>query len=340
MKKGYRKKLLKYEIFIFFVLVAVVLDLAIVGISYAMYTNNMNRESEKICTGLSEAIASSINGNRIDDWLSGERINDYIESEEQLINILNSYSDIINIRLYKMNLDGPRVVYDLSRYGGKTEPLGTTLQYGDRLSPIKSRLISGEYVGTVFSEENKETVITSMTPVTDVGNKVTCYAICEIGMKTMKNNREELIKTLFPAILIASVVLVILLNIYVNHSIVNPITKLDFELRKMTGYNKADEVIGQLQKLKKHRLSEVTHIVDGFVDILGDISQKDMEADAFEELAKERMFRAIKKEDNEKTVPEKQKPRVVVRKKDKAAVTDTKKRTVKAVVKKAKDTEQ
>ena len=339
MKKGYRKKLLKYEIFIFFVLVAVILDLAIVGISYAMYTNNINSESEKICTGLSEAIASSINGNRIDDWLSGERLNDYAEGEEQLKNILNSYSDIINIHVYKMNLDGPRVVYDLSRTRDKTELLGKTLQYGERLSSIKSRLISGEYVGTVFSEENKETVITSMTPVTDVTNKVTCYAICEIGMKTMKNNREELIKTLFPAILIASVILVTLLNVYVNYSIVNPINKLDFELRKMTGYNKADEVMEQLQKLKKHRLSEVTYITDGFIDILSDISQKNMEAEAFEAHAKKRMFRAIKKEDDDGTSHEKQKTKVVARKKDNTVITVPKKRIVKAV-KKIKDEEQ
>lgn len=313
MKKRYKNNLLKYKIFLLFVLVALVLDIAIVGISYIMYTKNINYESEKICTGISEAMASSLNGNRVDDWLSGQRISDYEETQQQLVNILNSYSDIINIKVYKMNLDGPRVIYDLSRINQNTQKLGTTLEYSGALAGIKNKLISGEYVGTTFSEIDGETVVTAISPVTDVSNKVRCYAICEIGMTTMENNRNNLIKTLFPAILITSVLLVICLNIYINRSVTGPIARLDSILRNMTGAHRAEEVIKDLEKLKDCRLWEVTYLCDGFIDILGDIKQRNDEAEAFEDVAREKMFRAINGEEEPRKEPEKQPKKVIVK---------------------------
>ena len=295
-KKGYKKKMLRIRVFLVFIIVALIIDAAIAGISYVMYTRNMNGEGNRICTGISEAIASTMNGNLVDDWLDEKRLNDYDATGEQLVNLMNSYADIVNIQVYKMNLDGARVIYDLSRGRDEGVALGSTIEYNSRLAGIKDDLIAGEYVGTLFTRQGTRTIITALTPVTDTANDVTCYAICEINMDTMSRNRQDFIKTLFVTMLIISFVLVIILNLYMNRTIIRPISGLDTVLRKVASGNcDSANVQEELEKIKRCSLAEVANMCSDFGKILEEIDSKAPEADEFDKTSREKMNEAIKK---------------------------------------------
>ena len=68
MKKEYRKKLLKYRIVLLFIVIGLVLDVVMIGISYAVYTKNMNASYENICSGVTQVMASNIDGNKVMSW--------------------------------------------------------------------------------------------------------------------------------------------------------------------------------------------------------------------------------------------------------------------------------
>lgn len=294
MKKEYRRKSLGHMIFILFMLSAIVFDAVIVGVSYVMYTRNMNEEGERISTGIAQTVAAGINPNHISSWVEKKKNDGYTDTEEKLESLMMSFSDLRNISVCKMHSDRMLTIYDVGYETMENKNFGVLVKYDKRTESVKESLINNRPVSAVFTNNGAEDTVIAYAPVKDSKNNVVCYVITEISMAEMIRNRDKFVVTLFLAMLAVIVILLTLANIYMGRILVVPIKLIDKRLRKVALDNsKGDETIEGLTKVKNYNIKEIESLKNNFIDLVQDVSIKSHEVREFDTTIMERMKDAL-----------------------------------------------
>ena len=220
MKKEYRKKLLKYRIVLLFIVIGLVLDVAMIGISYAVYTKNMNASYENICSGVTQVMASNIDGNKVSSWLKGNDTDGYYSIKQTLSRIRNSVADIENIYVYRMTEEGIQVVFDVNTTGLETMKAGTMFEYDPRWSSFKNDLIKGKEIAPMVTDDKSGWLMTAVKPIFDSKGNCVAYAGCDISMAKIAADREAFMRKLALPLGIASVLVILIAIIYLEKKVV------------------------------------------------------------------------------------------------------------------------
>lgn len=298
MKREYRRKSLPFKIILLFLVMALVLDIGITVISSAVYKNKLTEEYERVCVGVSEAVASNINGNRIEEWLAGEKKQEYQATEEKFINVMESYSDIKSIRVCKINNNGMQTVYDIERDSMENKGFSAESEFDSYIGEKRDALLEGENVDVINSVEGGTHFMAVLTPVKDKMNNVTAYAICEISTEDIRANSFDFAKKIFIVISLASVILVLAVSFYINRKFVSPLGKIDKKLRDFAGdANSGEKTKESLNKIKVKGNDEISRIHNGFIKLIDEISMKTNEVKEFDAEIMRRMNEAVNKDE-------------------------------------------
>lgn len=284
MKKEYRKKLLKYRVVLLFIVIGLVLDVVMIGISYAVYTKNMNASYENICSGVTQVMASNIDGNKVSSWLKGNDTDGYYSIKQTLSRIRNSVADIENIYVYRMTEEGIQVVFDVNTTGLEAMKAGTMFEYGPRWSSFKNDLIKGKEIAPMVTDDKSGWLMTAVKPIFDSKGNCVAYAGCDISMAKIAADREAFMRKLALPLGIASVLVILIAIIYLEKKVVYPINRLDTYTRSFVYDNStAPAVQSKMASLQIDTGKEVNDLRDNLTQLMDTVSQYTYEAGQLKE---------------------------------------------------------
>lgn len=286
VKQEYRRTTLKYRILALFILCAIVIDFIICLVCGYAYSKSMKDEFIYINDSIVDTIANSISEYNINLWLSGKRNDEYRALSDKIGATKKSALDVEVLQIYKMNEKDMTVIVDST-----ARTVGETVRYPDAFLGIKEKLISGENVGAIFTDGGSKLI--SASPIK--GNGVPIYVISKINMSGMKKERNDFMANIFLVTAIASILLIVILNFIMNHLLIEPLNKIDKNLRRFAEDNtKGEEVKKSLTKIKDYNIKEIARIKEDFVILCDDVGIKANEIKEFDDELIDRMKNVLK----------------------------------------------
>lgn len=266
-KQNYSRTMLKYKLIILFIAIGIVLDVVMMGISYAVYTADTNESYGKIGSGISQVLASYIEGDDVALWYRGGGYEDYKNVKSTIDRLYQSNSDLKNIYVYEMTSEGMRVLFDAAN---PDMQIGEVIDYSGGTEAYRSVLMNGGAVEPII----ENTTMTTLEPVYNSGGECVCYAGCDISMAELYEERRLYMKNLALLIGIPSLIVVVLVALYVESRIVFPINRVDRYLREYVYDNtKGESVKAALKKLDGTYAKEIVEVKDGAVNLIDSISE-------------------------------------------------------------------
>ena len=191
-KKNVRLISLRAKLLI--VLIVSLFVVAFVGtfICVNVYYRTVIREHESLAMGTVTLAAKVINGDKVEEFLAqGESAEGYGKTKSILSDILYSSPEIAYLYVYKMTQEGFQVVFDIETEDAPAGEIGSVIPYDDGFTPYIPRLLAGEPVEPIVTNDEYGYLLTAATPVFDSSGKCECYAIADIDVENIVADMES-----------------------------------------------------------------------------------------------------------------------------------------------------
>ena len=295
MKKEYRRRSLKFKLFFILIIIAFVFDVVMTGVSYYIYTSNINNESLRMCSGVTQTVASGVTPGVINSSVSGSFGEEYTLTGEKLMDISNSFNEIESINIYAVTPAGLNVVFSVNSQDNAANQPGTLIPYSD-FGTICEALENGENISPVSGEEN----VTTYSQIKDASGKTVGYAVCTLSVHQQMQNRKAFITRLFSIVGIVTILVVIVAYFYMCRILITPISKMEANIRKFALDNsRGEETLEKLARVKPRKVLEVSKLKDSFADLIGDVSIKQTELTEFDNDIIDKMMSVINQKELE-----------------------------------------
>ncbi len=280
MKRNRKSPSLKFNILVNFLVIAFGLNFVIAGISFSFYNDTIKSESNRTSIGMTNSIASGINGNRVNDWIYGKRMEEYSHTKNEVINFVKASDEIEKITVAKMLADDILILFEVGDNLIYGRSFGM-IPYSTELEKVKNDLLYGYQIEPIKFTKKGESYIMSLTPVKSSDGDTECYVICEISLGGLEEERALLVKALAAALSI-STALAILAYLYLNSILVAPLRRIDAGLDAFADDNKlAEKTRSILLDKKQNRIRELENMNKHFVELIDDVSTHSEQVDDF-----------------------------------------------------------
>ena len=176
------------------VLVAASLSLAILAtwISLMLFERYTKEQHTKLAEGTAGLAAGVIDADMIEEYLEkGEAAKGYRETEKMLYMIRESSPDIEYVYVYKIEEDGCHVVFDLDTEELKGEEPGTVVDFDASFYPYLSKLMAGEKIEPIISDDKYGWLLTVYEPVYAASGECVCYAAADVAMVDLAHYEQD-----------------------------------------------------------------------------------------------------------------------------------------------------
>ena len=154
------------------------------AIGYGMYKKEMIQAQREMGEGVTNAIASFMDPDRVDEYLVlGDAAPGYKESEAAMAQVRDSSEDISYVYVYRIREDGCHVVFDPDTAEEPGSDPGDVLPFDEDFRKSLDALLAGRPIEPVIT--NTETwgwLYSIYTPVPDSSGNTACYACVDISM--------------------------------------------------------------------------------------------------------------------------------------------------------------
>lgn len=237
MKREKRKSGKSHSmVVVLFLLMAIILDSVVISVAGYVYTRDIRESYSRICNGAALVIASSVNGNIVDEMLKGKADEQYAALKNQIENTLEQIPNLKHIYIYDMQRDGMYLLIDTDLKDYKYK-IGEILPYPPPLRKYKDSLCAGKKTETFESSINGQFYMTSLLPVTDLRGNCVCYVGCDIDMNEAYANRADFIKKLAVIVSVPTLVIALFTAVFIKRRILSSIDHLDDYLKLYHGHN-------------------------------------------------------------------------------------------------------
>ena len=260
---------LSFNIISAIVLLLLIFSLTISSIGYASFTNTLKREYKITTYHMTTAAKSLIDETAIDDYLDGEKKDDYELRHGYLKNYCN-YMDVTLIHMFKMEddyLTGTNifnVVNNKEIEAGNYSEWDLGFRYGERYTKNYQ-----EYYRKIYNKEieyavayrtsnlrGKDPHITVMVPIKDSSDNVVAILSIQRPMSELLSGRRPYMITLAIATVLTLLFVCTLAGIYIRLQFVKPINNIMEETKKFS----KDNTKGELLSTKKSRIMEIREL--------------------------------------------------------------------------------
>ncbi len=239
-----------------------------VTVSYQVYMEETTEEHKRISEGVSKLIGSSIDPNRINDFLSkGVMAEDYMETERRLYHIMESSSSIEFIYVYRVMEDGNHVIFDLDTKKEKGAKPGSIVPFDKAVEAYLPTLLAGGAIRPIISEDEYGWLITSYSPIYDDKGFCQGYAIVDISMENVRVQARDFTAKL--SIIFFVIFALILLSTFwfAKYNLILPINTMAHSAG-IFDYNNEEALEQSLEKISKINIrtgDEVENLYRSFV---------------------------------------------------------------------------
>lgn len=260
---------LSFNIISAIVLLLLIFSLTISSIGYASFTDTLKREYKTTTYHMTTAAKSLIDETAIDDYLDGEKKDDYELRHGYLKNYCN-YMDVTLIHMFQMEddyLTGTNifnVVNNKEIEAGNYSEWDLGFRYGERYTKNYQ-----EYYRKIYNKEieyavayrtsnlrGKDPHITVMVPIKDSSDNVVAILSIQRPMSELLSGRRPYMITLAIATVLTLLFVCTLAGIYIRLQFVKPINNIMEETKKFS----KDNTKGELLSTKKSRIMEIREL--------------------------------------------------------------------------------
>ena len=173
---------------------AILISVAVTAISFNLFHNAALENQISIGFGLAKLAATYIDGNKVPEYLTlGEEAAGYKETEAMLTDIMNCSPDIAFIYAYQIREDGCYVVFDPDTEDLAGEAPGTLIDFDAAFVKYLPKLLAGEEIDPVVSNDTYGYLLTLYVPVYDDNGVCQCYAGADLSMPRIIASEEVFI---------------------------------------------------------------------------------------------------------------------------------------------------
>ena len=215
MKKTTDRTAQHRKLLIVWVLLAVIMAVAITATSITILTSQIRTDREQSVTGAAKLAAGTIDGNRIDSWLTDGKDSEYDAEFDMLREILDNTPYLKYLYIYQIEEDGCHVVFDTD----PEEPglLGEVQEFDEDFSPYLSKLLAGKPIETIESKGAFGWLLTHYEPIFDSSGNCVAYAGADISMDEIQDyTRHTVVYVVIIALVFLAACIVIGMKMSIN----------------------------------------------------------------------------------------------------------------------------
>lgn len=213
---------------VLFLLMTLILDTLVIGVAGYVYTKDIRESYSRICNGAALVIASSVDGNNVDEMTEGKADEAYAALKAQIENTLEQIPNLEHIYIYDMQRDGMYLLIDTDLQDYK---IGEVLPYSPPLKKYKDLLCDGKTPESFELSLDGQSYMTSLLPVFDLRGNCVCYVGCDIDMDEAYAHRAEFIKRLAIIVSVPTLVIALVTAVFIKRRILSSIDCLDDYLK-------------------------------------------------------------------------------------------------------------
>ncbi|MCR5121135.1 MAG: HD domain-containing protein [Ruminococcus sp.] len=228
------------------VLVISLSTVAVVGtaISVKLYYKTMINEHTAIAKGTAKFAARELDGDKVGEFLAnGDDSEEYRESKLLLEELLRNSPEIAYLYVYKMEKEGFRVVFDIDTEDTPAAALGTVLPYDEVFEPYIPKLLAGEEVEPIITNDEYGHLLTVAEPVYDSHGKCVCYAIADVDVQQLIRNRRSFLTEMITVFLSFLIILCVFVVWLTNYHIIYPLKSITNRVDKITNSGDSQEIL-------------------------------------------------------------------------------------------------
>ncbi len=243
-------------------------------IGYHMYKQKMFESQAVMGRGVTNAIASFMDPDRVDEYLeAGDAAPGYKESEKAMANVRDSSEDISYVYIYQIRPDGCHVVFDPDKADEPGSDPGEIMGFDSAFAGQLDDLLAGRPIKPVISNtEEWGWLYTIYTPVQDSSGKTVCYACVDISMdKIMAGMYVYLGKTLSLFVSIIAILLAVFL-LLAESGILMPINSMALASSRFAfdSAEQRNEGLEQVRSLDIHTGDEIENLYNAITQTTED----------------------------------------------------------------------
>ena len=161
------------------------------AISYTIYMDTSIEQHKRLGDGTAKLVSSIIDPDKVDEYIEeGSLAEGYAQTESKLYRIRESSPTIEYIYVYKIMEDGCHVVFDLDSEGVEGSKPGDIIAFDDAFAEYLPKLLAGESIEPIISDETYGWLLTVYEPVYDKNGVCKCYAAVDISMNDLRQEAQ------------------------------------------------------------------------------------------------------------------------------------------------------
>lgn len=264
---------LRTKILLLLAVASLLVGLVATVICYMLFKSSTTEEHELLAEGVAKLAADAVDAERVDEYIEkGEAAEGYKETEDWLYKIRESSLDIQYIYVYKIMEDGCHVVFDLDTGSGPGAEPGELIAFDDAFSEYLPKLLAGEEIEPVVSDETYGWLLTVYKPVYDKNGKCRCYAAADVSMAKLVHNQRIFFVRL-TSICLGFFILILIVGLwFAEYNIILPVNTMAMSASSFA--NNSEEARNQnverIKKLDIHTSDEVENLYHAFLRMTED----------------------------------------------------------------------
>ena len=250
-----------------------IISLVVTAISYDQFREAAIDNQIGLANGVVSLASTYIDGNRVEQFIAlGEEMEGYSEIKKKLSSIMQSSPDIEFVYVYQIQEDGCHVVFDPDTEDVPGEAPGTVIPFDAAFEPYLPKLLAGEPIDPVISDETYGWLLTVYRPIYDDAGICRCYAAVDISMPRLVSSLDVFLTRII-SLFVSFFILVLAISLFLaNHKIIFPINKMALAAGNFA-YNSEEarrEALEKVKTLDIHTGDEIENLYHSFVKTMED----------------------------------------------------------------------
>lgn len=228
-RRSFGTRSLRSKMILLLTVGALSISCAAAVISLRLFKESTINEYSHTARMLTSLVASLLDDEPIDDYLArGCDAEGYVETEELLYALKESYPDVQYLYVYRIQEDGCHVVFDLDTADVKGSEPGEVLPFDDAFAPYLPALFRGEPIDPIISDETFGWLLTVYYPVRDSSRTTQCYVGVDFSMNLLTAYGDIFLAKLL-SMFASFFILILATGLWVvEHSIIWPINSMAY----------------------------------------------------------------------------------------------------------------
>ncbi|WP_050008036.1 HD-GYP domain-containing protein [Butyrivibrio sp. WCE2006] len=197
---------------------------------------------------------------------------DYINENEFLLSLKNTFSEIDNLKIYRIKEDAYYSIFDVDTEFQKSGRIGERYEYDEKLARAVPRMLKGEKFDEIGKKDEDNYSVTAFEPIHDKnGEKSSYYILAQLALLDYSSYIKEYV---IKMILLCSGFFVLILSYGLELSAYNfvyPIGSLeksiDEIMKSMDDQDQLEKNVRKLQKLDIKTNDEIERLYKAFSEM-------------------------------------------------------------------------